>query len=334
MFHERWRNADMLRAGSYTYTLHGVRYWQDDLPLHINREREAFTLPLHRHDFVEIQYVAEGSGFHYIGDCCLRAERGDVYIIPIGTAHVYRPHSQSKRDELIVYNCIFAPALLRRQSINAAFALPDGARRLIEGSKVDEGNEAESKVDENEVGSTVVRNGGAFHALRDEDGTVRQCIMQLFSEYQARNVGYECVAIGLLERLLVTLYRLQSSSDTEERSLPLTAGRLDHVFAHIHRHFAEPLTIGELAALVPVSPSYLQRLFKEATGQSVTEYVQNVRMQICSELLRDTRLTVKDVAARVGYRDMKHFHRLFRQKTGRTPSEYRRRAGGARPPST
>jgi AraC family L-rhamnose operon transcriptional activator RhaR len=69
-------------------------------------------------------------------------------------------------------------------------------------------------------------------------------------------------------------------------------------------------------------------MLKRATGQSFTEYMQNLRIRKSCELLRRTTLPVKEIAARSGYRDLKFFHELFRKKTGRTPLEYRNQEDG------
>ncbi|MFD0716108.1 AraC family ligand binding domain-containing protein [Paenibacillus sp. GCM10027626] len=106
---------------AYRRILVGQDYWDDHFPLHITREREAFTLPLHLHTFIKIQYVAGGKGFHYIGDDRILAEKGDLFIIPIGTEHVYRPSSPSAKDELIVYNCLFDEQFPRRLALAYPF---------------------------------------------------------------------------------------------------------------------------------------------------------------------------------------------------------------------
>lgn len=282
-----------------SYTLRGSAYWEDEWPIYVNRERESFTLPLHRHDFTEIHYVAEGQGFHYIGDERIAVQRGDLFIIPIGTPHVYRPPSQAAKDELIVYNCIFDPAIL--VGLQSGCVLPSDAAALAD------------------------RANRPFRFYKDHRLEVRKCMEELHREYGLQQPGFQSMIYGLLTRLLILIHRLElESTGAASRS---TMGRLTVVFEYLEEHYQERITLQQLADLLPVSASYLQRMLKEATGQTFTEYLQNLRINKCGELLLNTRLSVNEIAARSGYRDMKFFHQLFRKKTGQSPNQYRNRSG-------
>ncbi|MFC5406053.1 helix-turn-helix domain-containing protein [Cohnella soli] len=275
------------------HTLEGKIFWQPSFPIAITRERERFTLPIHVHDFVEIQFVAEGKGFHYIGDERIYVEKGDLFIVPIGTRHVYRPASEASKDELIVYNCLFDPSV--PEKLTCAYPLPDEALTLLSGD-----------------GRSYRRYKDAFH-----EG--KACMEALHREYRTALPGYEAAMYARLTELLVCLYRLELN---DRESAPATS-RLAQAFEYLERHYAGPVTLAEVAAVLPVSSSYLQRMLKQATGQTFTEFVQNLRIRKCCELLRHTTMSVKEIAERSGYRDPKFFHELFRKKTGQTPRTYR-----------
>jgi len=278
---------------STPFTLEGKIFWQPDFPIAVTRERERFTLPIHIHDFVEIQFVAEGKGFHYIGDERIYVEKGDLFIIPIGTRHVYRPASESPKDELIVYNCLFDPSV--PEKLARAYPLPEEALALLSG------------------------DGYAFRRYKDAFHEGKACMETLHREYRTALPGYEAAMYARLTELLVCLYRLELNG---RQSAP-AASRLALAFEYLERRYSEPVTLAEVAAVLPVSASYLQRMMKRVTGQSFTEYVQNLRIRKCCELLRQTAMPVKDIAKQAGYRDAKFFHELFRKKTGQTPREYR-----------
>ncbi|QJD84280.1 AraC family transcriptional regulator [Cohnella herbarum] len=278
---------------STPFTLEGKLFWTPDFPISVTRERERFTLPIHIHDFVEIQYVAEGKGFHYIGDERIYVEKGDLFIIPIGTRHVYRPSSEAPKDELIVYNCLFDPSV--PEKLTQAYPLPENVLFLLSGG------------------------GQSYRRFKDSFNEAKICMETLYREYQTELPGYEAVLYARLTELLVFLCRLELS---RKKTAPAIS-QLAKVFEYIERHSDRPLTLSEVAALLHVSVSYLQRMLKQATGQSFTEYVQNLRIRKCCEMLRQTPLPVKEIAAKAGYRDLKFFHELFRKKTGLTPRAYR-----------
>ena len=283
---------------SSPFTLEGKLYWTPDFPIAVTRERERFSLPIHIHEFVEVQYVAEGKGFHYIGDERLYVEKGDFFIIPIGTRHVYRPASEAPKDELIVYNCLFDPSVPRKLAL--AYPLPGPALELLSG------------------------DDRPYRRFKDSYNEGKACMEALYREYQSQLPGYEAVLYARLTELLVCLHRLEPAG----RPSAPASSRLAAALEYLERNCERPLTLPEAAALLPVSPSYMQRMLKRATGQSFTEYMQNLRIRKSCELLRRTTLPVKEIAARSGYRDLKFFHELFRKKTGRTPLEYRNQEDG------
>ncbi|UVI27503.1 AraC family transcriptional regulator [Paenibacillus spongiae] len=281
------------------FRLEGEYYWQTNLQLSVTRERERFFLPLHVHDFIEINYVAEGKGHHYIGEERLSIEQKDLFIIPVGTPHVYRPVSTDDKDELIVYNCLFGPDMLTR--LQRAYPLPDDIHYLLSGE------------------------GRPYLRLTDSGGEVRRIMEGLHKEYMLRQPGYESFMCAHLTHLLLTLYRLHHLESPSASAYSEIGIVLDYVDAH----FAEPLTLKELAALIPVSVSHLQRLFKTATGQPFTEYLQNLRIEKSCSMLLQTGFSIAEIAGRVGYRDIKFFHALFKKKTGMSPNRYRKRSQSA-----
>jgi AraC family L-rhamnose operon transcriptional activator RhaR len=278
---------------STPFTLEGRTFWEADFPMYMTRERERFTLPMHIHDFVEIQYVAEGKGYHYIGEERILVEKGDLFIIPIGTRHVYRPASEARKDELIVYNCLFAPSV--PDVLLRSYPLPPEVGQLLSG-----------------MTRTYLRYKDTFH-----EG--RMHIEAMYREYKTKQPGREAALYALLTQLLVYLYRLEINLVS---TLPAYT-QLSSILAYIEDNYNRALVLSDIAKLVPTSPSYMQRIFKRATGQSFTEYIQNLRMKKCTELLAQSSLSIKEIAEQVGYRDMKFFHTLFRKKTGQSPLQYR-----------
>ena len=98
---------------------------------------------------------------------------------------------------------------------------------------------------------------------------------------------------------------------------------IEKAVAFINEHIAEDLSLEDTAAEVNVSPFYLSKLFKEEKNENYISYITDVRMQKAQELLRNPRASVKEVSASVGYKDQNYFSRLFRNKFGLTPTEWR-----------
>ncbi len=87
-------------------------------------------------------------------------------------------------------------------------------------------------------------------------------------------------------------------------------------------HYAEPLTVDDLARQVALSPSAFSRLFREVTGRTPYQFLKEYRLGCARELLLDGRSSVAEVSRRVGYANVSHFIREFRARYGMTPGAY------------
>ncbi|MBM7565107.1 AraC family transcriptional regulator [Paenibacillus sacheonensis] len=96
------------------------------------------------------------------------------------------------------------------------------------------------------------------------------------------------------------------------------------VQAYIHEHYSEPLTLERLAAVGLLSPYYLSRLFKEATGMAPIQYAIAYRMKAACQYLATTERTTEEIALLVGYESLTHFQQAFKKATGTTPGRYRK----------
>ncbi|MDY3619361.1 response regulator transcription factor [Agathobaculum sp.] len=101
-------------------------------------------------------------------------------------------------------------------------------------------------------------------------------------------------------------------------------GLIHTVKAYIAQHYAEDLSLENLAGQVYLSPSYLSKLFKREVGENLSTYVQGVRIEQAKTLLRTTGLKTYEVAERVGISDPVYFSRIFKKLTGVKPKDFRR----------
>ncbi|WP_020619269.1 AraC family transcriptional regulator [Paenibacillus daejeonensis] len=93
---------------------------------------------------------------------------------------------------------------------------------------------------------------------------------------------------------------------------------------YIHNNYWRTgLSVSEIVRFVAIERSYLFRLFREATGMSVSAYLASYRMQRACELLEMGTLSVQSVAYSVGYQDPLYFSKVFKKATSHTPTAYR-----------
>lgn len=99
--------------------------------------------------------------------------------------------------------------------------------------------------------------------------------------------------------------------------------RVERVVRHMGEHLAAPLDHAVLEKLSGLSTSRLQALFREITGYPPLDYLRRLRVEEARRLLADERLSVKEIAARTGFRDTSHFSKVFRRIDGLSPAHYR-----------
>jgi AraC family transcriptional regulator, arabinose operon regulatory protein len=102
-----------------------------------------------------------------------------------------------------------------------------------------------------------------------------------------------------------------------------TVHRVAQAIVYMSEHLDAPLRVTALARLAGLSRAHFGELFKAQTGSSPHDYLHLLRIHQACRLLRDSTLSVKEIAARIGYRDPFHFSRQFKAFQGRSPSEYR-----------
>jgi two-component system response regulator YesN len=102
------------------------------------------------------------------------------------------------------------------------------------------------------------------------------------------------------------------------------ADLIDVAITYIKNHFEQDLGIEQVAEQVGLSVSYFSNLFKQRTGVTFLDYLTNVRVNYACLLLENSELKTYEIAQKVGYTDQRYFSQVFKKKTKKTPSEYRK----------
>lgn len=92
---------------------------------------------------------------------------------------------------------------------------------------------------------------------------------------------------------------------------------------YIQKHIGEDINISALTEITGYSSGYLSRVFKSHTGISIHEYVTNARIALAQQLLSSTNLRVYEIAANCGFANSTYFIRVFKERMGMTPQEYK-----------
>jgi AraC-like DNA-binding protein len=89
-------------------------------------------------------------------------------------------------------------------------------------------------------------------------------------------------------------------------------------------HFREPITLPDVLVHTSMSRATFSRHFPQFTGQSFTEFLQQFRLEYCRRLLVEGKSSITEAAFGAGFQNLSHFNRLFRERWGQTPREFRK----------
>ena len=108
-------------------------------------------------------------------------------------------------------------------------------------------------------------------------------------------------------------------TDTENQK-----NSIQRIIEYIDHHYKEDLSRTILADMVYLSADHLARIFKKETGETLVKYITDKRINAAKELLSDTKTPIAQVASEVGYDNYSYFTKIFKEKTGFSPGDYRK----------
>lgn len=264
----------------------------------IDRNEGDWKMPFEWHESLEIFYALSGRGRYFIEDKIYTFEAGDLFVINNHELH---------KSQLIDGEPFEALIVMFNTNLVTAMQLDDGMDPL-----------------------DLFYKREAPHQLKTNT-PLRRTIGTVFDALTAEYERDECYSIrsiaSLLQWLLVELIRAY------EQSKPLSRIELNNmkvkeivaeVLDYIDNHYCEDIRLTQIASELCVSPSYLSREFKKDTGFSLVEFIASKRIRFARDLLLGTNLQVTEIATKVGYNNVTHFHWTFKKIMGISPGQYRK----------
>jgi len=248
----------------------------------------------HFHSTYEIYYLMSGKREFFIKDRTLVINEGDVVIISPNILHRTTNTEMPKHERLIVN-------MHESHMMSADGSYKDILQPLFEKEY-------------------LIVNCPLHVRLSVE--ALAHSIMQ---EMQEKKPGFELYAQTLVLQLLIVCCRYVKQNTMEALESPSHMHeRISEIVRYINDHYMEELSLYLLAEKFYVSPYYLSRSFKEATGFTFVEYVNSVRIKEAKKLLERSSMKVQLISKKVGFGSITHFGRVFKSVTGNAPLYYRR----------
>ena len=257
---------------------------------------------IHIHDFIEIVYICDGTGTHRINDVSYRVKKGDLLFINYKQTHSITPDSTG----MSFYNLMLRPELFGSSLVNS-----ENAFELLSLTAFEDF-------------ANSVDKDSPFVSLDDADMAKTDALFtMLYEEYRSARLGRNTMINSIVMVLLLFIFRAMSHGISKDHKL--FGSVTDDILSYIESHCHEKLTLQDLAERCFYTPSYFSRLFKETYSMTLTEYITKARIDKSIELLKKGEVSVDDVCYAVGFTDKTRFYRYFREHTGLTPAEYRKK---------
>lgn len=248
-------------------------------------------------------YVRHGSGMVEFTDMTFSLNRGDLIFWPAGWP--YRQISLSDTDPLVLLGCNFDYTM---EHADCSYPIPPDIleefhpERIFENIRIVECPGTEGPV--------------CLHNMQ----TVEAELEEMLLEYRNQLNFTSNKLSGMMLKILCTSFRQDLAVS---RSGALQSGVIDDIIEYIHLHYAEDLSNENIAAVFKYHPNYINKQMVQATGRSLHQYLISYRIRRAVELLTTTSHPVSTIATMVGFNDIPHFTRLFHQRTGLSPNDYR-----------
>lgn len=168
----------------------------------------------------------------------------------------------------------------------------------------------------------IIRAKG--NVLSGTGGSAIDQLGKLVERFESGGQSNEFALSSEIHRLLCTLLEPAPSKNTP--GLPY-ASTLTDLCAYIDEHLDQPLSVGTLAAQIPLSPSHFSKIFRQYMGVSPYNYIRSRRITRAKELLLRSEMSVCDIAASAGFSSESNFFKTFRASTGSSPLHFRKTAG-------
>lgn len=152
--------------------------------------------------------------------------------------------------------------------------------------------------------------------MHERNRNIRDLFLFIYNE-QHREKPMPYMVEDAVKLLLMTILRDQDEMPEGEQFL-------SQVLQYIDRHYAEKITLEQLAQRTHISKSYLTRRFRQYTGETVINYINKLRVQYAQEMLISSDKNITEIAWETGFESPKYFHRIFKRETGESPAGYRR----------
>lgn len=246
------------------------------------------TTGLHWHEFYEMSFIVSGQGSHLLNGKRFSVQRGSLFLLTPADFHELKPNTG---QTLQLFNTIFSEEMLDTHLVEMLF------------------HRMERQV-------TIVQEA----TMSD----IEYEFERLWSEIHAEKRDQQRMIKNSLERILIEFARASEDTIVKEAAASELLPPIRKALIYMQHHFRESLSLKDAAQQANLTPNYFSELFKKSTGFSFQTHLQDLRLSFAKSLLKASNLTVTEICYGCGFNNLTHFEKVFKQKNGISPKEFRK----------
>lgn len=262
----------------------------------VDRTKDSFTFPVHRHAEYEINFVQNCAGARRIvGDSTEQVGEYDLCIVGHGVEHGWEQFeckSNQIREITIQFPVdIFGNEMLRRTQMQSVKTLLENAAKGVAYPM-----------------TSIMRVYHLIEELLNAKSSFHQMmkLIEILHEMSEDPDG-----------------RLLSSSMRAGKHATVSNARLRKAQEYIAANYRNEIRLNDLADMAGMSPSSFSRFFKLRTGRSLSDYIIGIRLDVASRELVSTKTPIAEICFSSGFNNVSNFNRIFKKNKGYTPKEFR-----------
>ena len=269
---------------------------KDNVSLYIEHKWvKNYTVPSNR-SYILIAYIAYGKGIVKIGDQEFNSEPKDIFIVnPDISAEFISQNTNVENYDFEIHYILFDKEFLRGEWDNYA-------EEFIE------------------LEPFFNNSGKAYIKVRDNDMyEIRNYIVRMTNEYYEEAPARSSALLGQMLSMLPIIFRWYNIKEVQLFSKNTL---VDESIRQIKSTIYQNPKPGEIAAHRFVTVDHLGRVFKKETGMTVTQYINNLRVEMTKDILENTDRPIEQIPMVFNIR-LKYLQQLFKRYTGMSMREYR-----------
>lgn len=267
----------------------------DDFPIgfyRIDCNHSKYIMQYHWHKEIEIIRILEGKLKLTLNNTEILAQKGEILFVNSEIVHGAIP------DDCIYECVVFDPQKVLLNS--------DDAKRFASG--------------------LVDHNVFVFHRIKQDQSRFCKSANKLFDSFRPDDEYYRFSVIGAIYELFGVicsqkLYTENSSYGSFMKDKNII--KLKKILEYMRNNYKSQLTLEELSDFVNVSPKYFCTFFKQMTGMTAFEYLNNYRVERAARALISTDESITEIAYTYGFNDLSYFIKTFKKCKGVTPKAFR-----------